>query len=146
MFERWVQPLLLGYLGPYIKDFQREQLKIGLWNGRVGRLSIKIPWKKLGLSPIIIVLEDVFIQAGQRDEHEWNPDLVERRDIAGKKAKLTAAELAKFSRRVCENQTGQAFVSYITAKLLDNVQVSIRNFRVTYTDQQIGSDIRQKSR
>ncbi|XP_026401188.1 uncharacterized protein LOC113297020 isoform X1 [Papaver somniferum] len=165
MFERWVQPLLLGYLGPYIKDFQREQLKIGLWNeevvldnvelvleafdhlqlpfaikrGRVGRLSIKIPWKKLGLSPIIIVLEDVFIQAGQRDEHEWNPDLVERRDIAGKKAKLTAAELAKFSRRVCENQTGQAFVSYITAKLLDNVQVSIRNFRVTYTDQQIGS-------
>ncbi|XP_026406901.1 uncharacterized protein LOC113302233 isoform X1 [Papaver somniferum] len=165
MFERWVQPLLLGYLGPYIKDFQREQLKIGLWNeevvldnvelvleafdhlqlpfaikrGRVGRLSIKIPWKKLGLSPIIIVLEDVFIQAGQRDEHEWNPDLVERRDIAGKKAKLTAAELATFSRRVCENQTGQAFVSYITAKLLDNVQVSIRNFHVTYTDQQIGS-------
>ncbi|KAI3958319.1 hypothetical protein MKW98_011007 [Papaver atlanticum] len=165
MFERWVQPLLLGYLGPYIKDFQREQLKIGLWNeevvldnvelvleafdhlqlpfaikrGRVGRLSIKIPWKKLGLSPIIIVLEDVFIQAGQRDEHEWNPDLVERRDIAGKKAKLTAAELAKFSRRVCKNQTGQAFVSYITAKLLDNVQVSIRNFHVIYTDQQIGS-------
>ncbi|KAI3918818.1 hypothetical protein MKX01_042138 [Papaver californicum] len=165
MFERWVQPLLLGYLGPYIKDFQREQLKIGLWNeevvldnvelvleafdhlqlpfaikqGRVGRLSIKIPWKKLGWEPIIIVLEDVFIQAGQRDEHEWNSDLVERRDIAGKKAKLTAAELAKFSRRVCKNQTGQAFVSYITAKLLDSVQVSIRNFHIIYTDQQIGS-------
>ncbi|MCL7024846.1 hypothetical protein MKW94_022445 [Papaver nudicaule] len=165
MFEGWVHSFLLGYLGPYIKDFPSKQLKFGLMNeeivldnvelvleafdhlqlpfaikkGRVGRLSIKIPWKTLGWPSINIVLEDVFIQAGQRDEHEWNSDLVERRDIASKKAKLTAAELSKLSRRVWNNQTGQAFVSYITAKLLDKVQVSIRNFHVIYTDQQIGS-------
>ena len=38
--------------------------------GRVGKLSIKIPWKKLGWDPIIIDLEDVFVCASQRDAQE----------------------------------------------------------------------------
>ncbi|RVW28792.1 hypothetical protein CK203_108244 [Vitis vinifera] len=73
----------------------------GLFPSRVGRLSIKIPWKKLGWDPIIIILEDVFICACQRDDQEWSLDAIERRELAGKKAKLAAAELAKLSKRVC---------------------------------------------
>lgn len=38
--------------------------------GRVGKLSIKVPWKKLGWEPIIIKLEDVFISATQRSDQE----------------------------------------------------------------------------
>lgn len=38
--------------------------------GRVGRLSIKIPWKKLGWDPIIISLEDVLVCACQRNDDE----------------------------------------------------------------------------
>ena len=38
--------------------------------GRVGKLSIKIPWKKLGWDPIEIVLENVFLSAAQRDDQE----------------------------------------------------------------------------
>lgn len=38
--------------------------------GRVGKLSIKIPWKKLGWDPIIIILEDVYICVSQRDDKE----------------------------------------------------------------------------
>lgn len=162
MFEGLVSQLLLGYLGRYIKDIQKEQLKITLWNeevllenvelileafdylqlpfalkqGRVGRLSIKIPWKKLGWDPIIIILEDVFICACQRDDQEWSLDAIERRELAGKKAKLAAAELAKLSKRVCDNQAGKSFISYITAKILDGIQVSIRNVHVLYRDVQ----------
>ncbi|CAK9182447.1 unnamed protein product [Ilex paraguariensis] len=66
----------------------------------VGRLSIKIPWKKLGWDPIIIILEDVLICACQRNNREWGMDAVERREFAGKKAKLAAAELAKLSKRL----------------------------------------------
>ncbi|XP_059667459.1 uncharacterized protein LOC132312914 [Cornus florida] len=160
MFEGLVRQLIVGYLGRYIKDIQREQLKITLWNeevllenvdltldafdylqlpfalkqGRVGRLSIKIPWKKLGWDPIIIILEDVFVCACQRDEQEWSTDAVEKREFAGKKAKLAAAELAKLSRRVCDNQAGQSFISYITAKILDGIQVSMRNVHALYRD------------
>ncbi|KAA8547313.1 hypothetical protein F0562_003823 [Nyssa sinensis] len=160
MFEGLVRQLLLGYLGQYIKDIQKEQLKITLWNeevllenvelileafdylqlpfalkqGCVGRLSIKIPWKKLGWDPIIILLEDVFICGCQRDDQEWSMDAVERREFAGKKAKLAAVELAKLSRLVCDNQAGQSFISYITAKILDGIQVSIRNVHFLYRD------------
>lgn len=35
MFERLVRQLLLGYLGRYVKDIQKEQLKITLWNEEV---------------------------------------------------------------------------------------------------------------
>lgn len=38
--------------------------------GRVGKLSIKIPWKKLGWDPIEIILEDVFLCASQRNDQE----------------------------------------------------------------------------
>lgn len=33
MFEGLVRQLLLGYLGRYIKDIQKEQLKITVWKG-----------------------------------------------------------------------------------------------------------------
>lgn len=33
MFEGLVRQLILGYLGQYIKDIQKEKLKITLWNG-----------------------------------------------------------------------------------------------------------------
>ncbi|GAB2222926.1 hypothetical protein Droror1_Dr00017058 [Drosera rotundifolia] len=158
MFEGLVRQVLLGYLGQYIKDIQKEQLKITLWNeevllenvdlileafeylqlpfslkqGRVGRLSIKIPWKKLGWDPIIIVLEDVHLSASQRDDHEWSADAIERREWAAKKAKLTAAELGKLSSRVSDNRSGQAFIAYIAGKILENIQVSVRNVHILY--------------
>lgn len=160
MFERLVRQLLLGYLGQYIKDIQKEQLKITLWNeevllenveltleafdylelpvalkhGRVGKLSIKIPWKKLGWDPIIIILEDVFVSACQREDKEWSMDEIGKRESAAKKAKLAAAELAKLSRRVCDNSAGKSFISYITAKILDGIQVSVRNVHILYYD------------
>ncbi|ESQ32011.1 hypothetical protein EUTSA_v10003500mg [Eutrema salsugineum] len=162
MFEGLVRQLLLGYLGRYIKDIQRDQLKITVWNeevllenvelileafdylqlpialkqGRVGKLSIKIPWKKLGRDPIIIKLEDVFVCASQRNDQEWSSDVVEKREFAGKKAKLAAAELAKLSRRVFDSPAGNPFMSYIAAKILDSIQVSIRNFHILYSDAQ----------
>lgn len=160
MFEGVVSQVLAGYLGRYVKGIQKDQLKIGIWNeevllenvelileafdylqlpfalknGRVGKLSIKIPWKKLGWEPIIVVLEDVFICACQREDNEWSSDSVERRELAGQMAKLNAVELAKFSRCVSDNQAGQSFISYISAKILDSIQVSIRNVHIIYID------------
>ncbi|KAI3688356.1 hypothetical protein L1987_82068 [Smallanthus sonchifolius] len=164
MFEGLVRQLILGYLGQYIKDIHREQLKITLWNeevllenvelileafdylelpfalkqGRVGKLSIRIPWKKLGWDPIIIILEDILVCASQREDEEWGTDDVERREFAGKKAKLATAELAKLSQRVCDNQTGKSFISYITAKIIDGIQITIRNAHVVYGDMSNG--------
>ncbi|XBI38740.1 hypothetical protein VPH35_123675 [Triticum aestivum] len=160
MFEGVVSQVLAGLLGRYVKGIQKEQLKIGIWNeeinlenvelileafdylqlpfalktGRIGKLSIKIPWKKLGWDPIIIVIEDVFVCAYPREDSEWGSDSLGKRELAGKLAKLNAIELAKFSRRVTDNQTGQSLLSYMSAKILDNIQVSIRNVHIIYVE------------
>ncbi|CAM0910801.1 unnamed protein product [Alopecurus aequalis] len=160
MFEGVVSQVLAGLLGRYVKGIQKEQLKIGIWNeeillenvelileafdylqlpfalktGRIGKLSIKIPWKKLGWDPIIIVIEDVFVCACPREDSEWRSGSLDKRELAGKLAKLNAIELAKFSRRVTDNQTGQSLLSYMSAKILDNIQVSIRNVHMIYVE------------
>ncbi|CAM8878635.1 unnamed protein product [Rhodiola kirilowii] len=129
MFEGLVRQLILGYLNRYFKNLQKEQLKITIWNeevllenvdlnleafdhlqlpfalkrGHVGKLCIRIPWKKLGWDPFIIILENVFISVGQRSDTEWSSDAVDKREYASKKANLAAAELAKLSRRVYGN-------------------------------------------
>uniref|UniRef100_A0ACD5WZJ8 Uncharacterized protein n=1 Tax=Avena sativa TaxID=4498 RepID=A0ACD5WZJ8_AVESA len=160
MFEGVVSQVLAGLLGRYVKGIQKEQLKIGIWNeeillenvdlileafdylqlpfalktGRIGKLSIKIPWKKLGWDPIIIVIEDVFVCACPREDSEWRSEPLDKRELAGKLAKLNAIELAKFSRRVTDNQTGQSLLSYMSAKILDNIQLSIQNVHIIYAE------------
>ncbi|KAJ0968143.1 hypothetical protein J5N97_025060 [Dioscorea zingiberensis] len=52
-------------------------------------------------------------------------------------AKLNAVELAKFSKSVSDDQAGPSFISYISAKILDNIQVSIRNVHMIYVDSHI---------
>ncbi|KAA3454588.1 E3 ubiquitin-protein ligase UPL6-like [Gossypium australe] len=51
----------------------------------------------------------------------WRMDAIETRELAGKKAKLAVAELAKLSRRVCDNKEGWSFIPFVTTKL-DNVK------------------------
>ncbi|XVF88024.1 hypothetical protein PTKIN_Ptkin19aG0016200 [Pterospermum kingtungense] len=150
MLEGVVHQVLLGYLGRYVKDFLKDQVKVTLWNievelknidlilkafdylqlpfalkqGRVGRLSIRVPRDLIGGEPILIALENVVFFVSLRDDHELRMDAVETREFVGKKAKLDAAELAKLSRLFA---------------VLENIQVSIKNFHVLYRDMQSNS-------
>lgn len=166
MLEGVVYRVLLGYLGRYVKDFSRDQVNVSkgslrniavelkdielileafdylqlpfaLKQGRVGKLSVKILW---GKEPIHIALEDVFFVVSPRDDDDWSKDAVERRELAAKKAKLAAAELTKLSRRVSCNKGGWSFISYLTTKVLENIQVSIKNFHVLYSNMHSDSE------
>ncbi|KAL2613042.1 hypothetical protein R1flu_024734 [Riccia fluitans] len=160
MFEGVLYQLLAGYLGHYVKDIQREQFRIGLWSGEallenvelrleafdylqlpfsikqgtVGKLKFQVPWQKLGWEPILISLEDVSLLAGPHEESEWDAEASERRALAAKKAALAAAEIAKLSQRVSEDKSGETFLSYLSAKIIDNVQVTVRKVHLQYVD------------
>ncbi|XP_068635600.1 intermembrane lipid transfer protein VPS13 isoform X2 [Aristolochia californica] len=159
MFEGLIRQLLEGFLGSYVKNFEPDQLKVrllkeklvkleklelipeafdylqlpfALKEGHIGSLSIEFLWTRH--KPIKIIIKDVTICIGERDDCEWTSVSIERREFAAKNAKLAAAELAKLSRRVCDNQAGQMFSSFISAKILDGIHVSIQNVSVEYTD------------
>jgi len=56
MLEGYVQGfvnLLLGYLGRYIKDIQKDQLKISLWNGIFTVFSFHFPFQRTPQSPTV---------------------------------------------------------------------------------------------
>uniref|UniRef100_A0A7I4B673 Uncharacterized protein n=1 Tax=Physcomitrium patens TaxID=3218 RepID=A0A7I4B673_PHYPA len=155
-----VYQVLASYLGYYVKDMQREQFRIGLWSGEVllenvdlrleafdslqlplsikqasiGKLRICVPWKKLGWEPILISLEDVTICAGPQDDGEWDAEASERRELAAKKAALASAEIAKFSKCVSESKSGQSFLSNFFGKIVDNIQVVVKNVHIQYMD------------
>ncbi|MCO5551410.1 hypothetical protein L7F22_004913 [Adiantum nelumboides] len=107
--------------------------------GVVGRLKIQVPWKKLGREPILIGLQDIYICACPRDEFEWKSEALEARSSAAKKAKLAAAELAKLSARISghisDDHSNQSFFSYLSTKILDNIQVTAENVHFRYMDQ-----------
>jgi hypothetical protein len=65
----FLEEVLLENVELILEAFDYLQLPFALNQGRVGKLSIKIPWKK-PWDPIIIILEDVFISASKRDDHE----------------------------------------------------------------------------
>ncbi|KAL3675941.1 hypothetical protein R1sor_025889 [Riccia sorocarpa] len=160
MFEGVLSQLLAGYLGHYVKGIQREQFRIGLWSGEaqlenvelrleafdylqlpfsikqgtVGKLKFQVPWQKLGWEPILISLEDVNLLAGPHEDSEWDGEASERRAVAAKKAALAAAEIAKLSQRVSEDKSGETFLSYLSAKIIDNVQVTVSKVHLRYVD------------
>ncbi|KAJ0968162.1 hypothetical protein J5N97_025079 [Dioscorea zingiberensis] len=69
--------ILLEKVELILEAFDYLQLPFTLKNGRVGKWSIRIPWKKL-------------VEFG----------IYQKRELAGKIAKLNAVELAKFSKSV----------------------------------------------
>lgn len=139
MLEGVVYRVLLGYLGRYVKHFSRDQLNISkrslrnilavelkdielileafdyllfpfaLKQGRVGKLSVKVLW---GKEPIHVALEDVFLVVSPRDENDCSKDAVERRELKG----------------------WWSFISYLTSKVLENIQVSVKNSQVMFTN------------
>lgn len=55
MFEGLVRQLILGYLGCYVKDIQKEQLKITLWNGNIPFLYPKMFWARHVIAIILLI-------------------------------------------------------------------------------------------
>jgi vacuolar protein sorting-associated protein 13A/C len=87
MFEKAVSGVLNQVLGTYIKDFNAEQVSVGLWNGTmsmkqlqlkpnvfdefqlpialttgtIGSLDISIPWMTVFSSGVRITVKDVYL-------------------------------------------------------------------------------------
>ncbi|KAM7271998.1 hypothetical protein ACFE04_031212 [Oxalis oulophora] len=77
--------VLLKNVQLILEAFDYLQLPFTLNQGRIRRLSIKIPWKKLGLDPINISLENVFLRLSRRPCHQ-SLDVVQTREFVAKKA------------------------------------------------------------
>eukprot|EP00898_Chlorokybus_atmophyticus_P008933 jgi/Chlat1/9040/Chrsp94S09266 len=161
MFEGIVYQLLANYLEHYVKDLQRERLRVGLWSGvvvlenielrlealdflllpcavkhgSVGRLQLRIPWNKLRREPLVLTLEDVVLRCGPRDDWEWEEGPSVKREQEAKKSQLASAEIAQLSHQVTGSSSkSRSFLSAFWSRILDNVQLSVYNVHIRYED------------
>lgn len=164
MLESLVASLLNRFLGAYVKNFDPKQLNIGIWSGDVklrnlqlkkealdkfrlpidvisghlGQLTLQIPWSNLKNKPVQILIEDVFVLASPKEDQNYNEDDEEQRRQAVKQEKLDSAEILN-SRSPAgmseeEAQKNQSFTDSLVTKIVDNLQVTIKNIHVRYED------------
>ncbi|CAG8982131.1 hypothetical protein HYALB_00003223 [Hymenoscyphus albidus] len=164
MLEGLVSSLLNRFLGMYIRNFDPGQLKVGIWSGDVklrdlelrrealdqlklpinvveghlGQLTLKIPWSNLRGQPVQVEIEDVFLLAAPKEDAEYDEEEEERRKQAVKIEKLDSAELLKDRNQEGmsqeEQQKNQSFTESLVTKIVDNLQIKIKNIHVRYED------------
>ncbi|TPX12975.1 uncharacterized protein E0L32_006620 [Thyridium curvatum] len=164
MLEGLVAGLLNRFLGMYVKNFDPTQLKVGIWSGDVklnnlelrkealdqlklpinvveghlGQLTLIIPWSNLRGAPVKIFIEDVFLLASPKEEAEYDEEEEERRRQRIKMEKLDSAELLKERSQEGlsqeEQKKSQSFTQSLVTKIVDNLQVTVKNIHVRYED------------
>lgn len=164
MLEGLVAGLLNRFLGMYVKNFDPTQLKVGIWSGDVklrdlelrrealdqlklpinvveghlGALTLVIPWSNLRGAPVKVFIEDVFLLASPKEEAEYNEEEEDRRKQRIKMEKLDSAELLKERSQEGlsqeEQKRTQSFTESLVTKIVDNLQVTVKNIHVRYED------------
>ena len=167
MFEQGLAYVLKQFLGEFVEDSSKlqEKLSVGIWSGNIvlenlvlkkeiltvlnlpialshgviGRFELRIPWKKLGVEPVVVVIDEVIILL--EPKYEWDPNAKDNREQTLKQAKLAAIELLT-TKRLSENpfQSYKNFaakwlVQSLVSKLVNNIQVTVTDVHVRYEDQ-----------
>lgn len=164
MLEGLVAGLLNRFLGMYVKNFDPTQLKVGIWSGDVklrdlelrkealdqlklpinvveghlGELTLVIPWSNLRGAPVKVFIDNVFLLASPKEEAAYNEEEEENRKQRIKMEKLDSAELLKERSleglSAEEQKKSQSFTESLVTKIVDNLQVTVKNIHVRYED------------
>lgn len=165
MLESLVASILNRTLGHYVEDFDPAQLNIGIWSGDVklrdlklkqesldrlglpialkfghlGQLTLQIPWSNLKSKPVKVIIEDMFLLTSAKLPTDINVDEEEERQLRVKKRKLEDLELTQSvvlaSESEEDREKNENFMESLTTKIVDNLQITIKNIHLRYEDQ-----------
>lgn len=107
--------------------------------GMLGELVLNVPWSSLKNKPVKIVIEDCYLLCTPRDMASLQSQEQVERELRVKLHKLAEWELANQARQAAEDPTGQdaeneSFMQSLMTKVVDNLQVTIKNIHVRYED------------
>ncbi|KAG1659488.1 hypothetical protein FOA52_005351 [Chlamydomonas sp. UWO 241] len=189
MFEAQVAYYLNQYLGKYLTGLDAESLKISVWAGDVqlrnlslkpealadlelpvtvkagmlGKLTLKVPWNKLGQAPVVVEFDRLYIVAGPKEESEMSgkaedvesyEEQVDEVEFHAKMQRCTDSEKkfltdldargkgAKASKGGADQPLADrmGFMALID-KILGNLQIKISNVHIRYEDGTLGESL-----
>lgn len=120
----------------------------------MGKFSLSLHWLNLGNQPVQVLIEDVYLLVVPRREDDLDPNELDRRIQQVKQDRLNNAELLHTRTAGVEgislcfheithpdsscgtdgSAQSQGFLASFLAKLLNNVQVTLKNVHIRYED------------
>ncbi|KAM3967394.1 vacuolar protein sorting 13C isoform 2-T2 [Aphomia sociella] len=161
VFESIVVDVLNRFLGDYVENLNRSQLKLGIWGGDVvlenlilkqnaleelnipvqtvyghlGKLVLKIPWKNLYGASVEATVDRLFLIVNPTAEIKYDPEKEEKMALASKQAELARVEEAKKKEREKDqNKLDETFVEKLVTQIIKNVQLKITDIHIRYED------------
>jgi vacuolar protein sorting-associated protein 13A/C len=145
----------LQFHGLHLKKtlLERFGLPVDIVAGDIGNLSVSIPWTQLKNQPVKIVIDDVYILARARPQGKVDLEEDARIEQATKQEKLKSAEavdnaasqvgavagdegmLYLYTVMGSADRSGkQSYMGAIVSKVVDNVQIHVKNIHMRYED------------
>ncbi len=113
-------------------------LPVDVVEGFLGDLTLTIPWSNLGGRPVRVLIENVYLLAVPTDSSKSTPEEDAERAYAAKLEKLENAELLSGQSQTDlsaeEHKKNQSFSASLITKIVDNLQIEVRNIHLRYED------------
>lgn len=121
------------------ESLDKFKMPIDVKFGHIGELTLLIPWSNLKGKPVKVVIEDVYLLASPIILEEFDPEEDERRTQKLKQDKLD--DLEALINATNQNlqlssdlSSNESFTESLVTKIVDNLQVTIKNIHVRYED------------
>uniref|UniRef100_A0A5S6QAI9 UBA domain-containing protein n=1 Tax=Trichuris muris TaxID=70415 RepID=A0A5S6QAI9_TRIMR len=160
VFESVVATVLNKLLGSYVENLDASQLNLGIWGGNVvlnnlnltdtalddmdlpvklksgflEKLSLRIPWTNLYTEPVVAEVQGLYVLAVPNAGIQYNAEKEEKTMLEAKKAELRRIEAAKEKPALQQTAEQDTFVEKMTAQVIKNLQVIIRDIHIRYED------------
>ncbi|KAL1372338.1 hypothetical protein AAHE18_01G196400 [Arachis hypogaea] len=161
MFEAHVLHLLRRYLGEYVHGLSQETLRISVWNGDVvlkdlrlkaealnslklpvtvkagfvGSITLKVPWKRLGKEPVIVLIDRVFVLAQPVPDRRTMKEEDREKLFQAKLQQIEELESATLDAiSKSKSTSGNSWLSSLISTVIGNLKISISNVHIRYED------------
>ncbi|KAI0068196.1 hypothetical protein BV25DRAFT_1793389 [Artomyces pyxidatus] len=113
------------------------RLPVDVIEGHLGKFTLSLHWLNLGNQPVELLIEDVYLLVVPSPQGDDDPEENERRIQAAKAERLQNAELLHVQSQATSEEDSpqqQGLLASLTAKIVNNLQVTIKNIHVRYED------------
>ncbi|KAG2159854.1 vacuolar protein sorting-associated protein 13 [Suillus bovinus] len=114
------------------------RLPVDVLEGHLGTFTLSLHWMNLGNQPVEILIEDVYMLVVPSPQTNIDPEEETRRALAAKLERLENAELLHMRGQVGlpseESPQSQGLWASLTAKIINNLQVTVKNIHIRYED------------
>ncbi|XP_028441459.1 vacuolar protein sorting-associated protein 13C isoform X1 [Perca flavescens] len=163
VFESLVSDLLNKFIGDYVENLDKSQLKIGIWGGNVvlenlkvkenalseldvpfkvkagqiGKLTLKIPWKNLYNDAVVATLDGLYLLVVPGATIKYDAAKEEHYQQEAKQRELQRIEEALQTaarREKPAEEKKDTFVEKLATQVIKNLQVKISSIHLRYED------------